>query len=414
MTIIYEDAEEYLRMSTNNSTHLDESQQEEFGLIFDTAYDTLKNGSQVEVDDFFDKDFMYDQNFHRNPTVLPQIIQNHQVALNSRSLFLDISSEDETRSRLSRICRSDPIVEADQYEGYLEKQSPKLLVGWQNRYFMLKNRKLYYYKSKTKTDQVKGVINFDQVECQIKHNPQKRRFKLMKNIEKSQGHVLKLKIDEKISPLKSWRADIGDILLFRGNNFGSKITRGFTQSKFDHVGMILKFDQEKDEVFFLDATSTMGVQVTRWSRFRLFKNQVYKSLVYRHLYCERDESFLLALEQFIRTVVGNQFKLNLKKLLFTRKTVKSQSSTEQVKQLENRMFFCSELITKAYKEIGLLNTERASCRFFPHDFSKEGKIAQLEMDAKLGEEMIIEFDEDEILREYDLFKSDKLPRKTIQ
>lgn len=49
-------------------------------------------------------------------------------------------------------------------------------------------------------------------------------------------------------------------------------------------------------MFFLDATSTLGVQVTRWSRFRLFKNTVYQNIVFRHLYCERDESFLIALE----------------------------------------------------------------------------------------------------------------------
>lgn len=50
------------------------------------------------------------------------------------------------------------------------------------------------------------------------------------------------------------QVDIGDILLFRGKHFGAKLTRGFTQSKFDHVAMLLKFDADPNEVYFLDAT----------------------------------------------------------------------------------------------------------------------------------------------------------------
>lgn len=43
----------------------------------------------------------------------------------------------------------------------------------------------------------------------------------------------------------------------------------------DHVAMILKFEAEKNEIFFIDATSN-GVSISRWSRFRLFKDSLYK------------------------------------------------------------------------------------------------------------------------------------------
>lgn len=53
--------------------------------------------------------------------------------------------------------------------GFLQKKSPSLLGGWQDRFIVLKDRKLKYYKSNKAADmQVpKGVINFDQFSCSI-------------------------------------------------------------------------------------------------------------------------------------------------------------------------------------------------------------------------------------------------------
>ena len=49
-------------------------------------------------------------------------------------------------------------------------------------------------------------------------------------------------------------ADTGDILLFRGSVVGAKITRTMTLGHFDHVAMVLKFDTDPNEVYFLEAT----------------------------------------------------------------------------------------------------------------------------------------------------------------
>ena len=46
-------------------------------------------------------------------------------------------------------------------EGYLEKYSPAFLVGWQRRFFVLKDGKLKYYKDKSDLSVPQGVINFD-------------------------------------------------------------------------------------------------------------------------------------------------------------------------------------------------------------------------------------------------------------
>ena len=61
------------------------------------------------------------------------------------------------------------------------------------------------------------------------------------------------------------KAKTGDLLLFKANNIGASIIRFFTNSNFDHVAIILKFENEPDEVYYLDSTSSNGVSVNKWS-----------------------------------------------------------------------------------------------------------------------------------------------------
>jgi hypothetical protein len=70
----------------------------------------------------------------------------------------------------------------------------------------------------------------------------------------------------------------------------------------------------------------------------------------------------LDLERFVKKVLGNNYKLNLKDILFPPRTT-------EVIDLERRAFFCSELIAKIYKEVGLLETGLSSPNFLPGDFS---------------------------------------------
>lgn len=111
------------------------------------------------------------------------------------------------------------------------------------------------------------------------------------------------------------------------------------------------------------------------------------------------------MEKFIKTTVGNSYNISLKNLLFRKKTIKKRSGAvvgdadgEIVDpDIEQRQFFCSELIAKAYKECGLLATDNACCQFFPADFSKENASKlKLEREAKLGDELMIMFDEEDI------------------
>lgn len=63
-------------------------------------------------------------------------------------------------------------------------------------------------------------------------------------------------------------ADTGDILLYRGNSFGSKVIRAATHGKYDHVGMILKFGDDLERIFIIEASSNLGVHLSDWSFIR--------------------------------------------------------------------------------------------------------------------------------------------------
>lgn len=97
----------------------------------------------------------------------------------------------------------------------------------------------------------------------------------------------------------------------------------------------------------------------------------FNSIFVRHLHCERDEFFLSTMETFIKTTVGNGYNISLKNLFFRKRSFDKNSQGQAGPTTnEDREFFCSELIAKAYKEVGILDTEVASWKFMPVDFSK--------------------------------------------
>jgi hypothetical protein len=50
--------------------------------------------------------------------------------------------------------------------------------------------------------------------------------------------------------------------------------------------MILQFEGDNGEVYFLEATMA-GVSMTPWSQFQTYWNKFYSQVVIRHLYVER-------------------------------------------------------------------------------------------------------------------------------
>ena len=111
-------------------------------------------------------------------------------------------------------------------------------------------------------------------------------------------------------------------------------------------------------------------------------------VVYRQLFCKRTMTMYTKLEKFVQENYGKRYGISAKKLLKKNTVVKKTGADIEE---EDRTFFCSELIAKAYKTIDLLKTEKSSCQYWPGSFSSEKKL-QLEAQAYLGDEMIIDFE----------------------
>lgn len=122
-------------------------------------------------------------------------------------------------------------------------------------------------------------------------------------IQQSEGYIKNLLCQPYLFKKKPWKfssisekqlfenAKTGDILLFKGNQFHNYITRAITWSKYDHVAMVIKFQSQEDEVFFIEAVSNLGVSYNKWSRLRkhVGPNKFYKKIVYRSIDTIRDD-----------------------------------------------------------------------------------------------------------------------------
>lgn len=172
------------------------------------------------------------------------------------------------------------------------------------------------------------------------------------------------------------KAENGDLLLFRSKNSGSKLQRCLTWSKYDHVGLILRF--ENKEIGFIEASRAYGVVFTYWDRY--FKQEhanYYEEIAYRKLEVSRTSEMLLALESFTKAVKGKAYSLGL-----------TRNKGENVSPGNENTFFCSELVASAYKTMGILDTTTPSYNFYPSDFTSKSLLSLLQ--GSLQEEMPID------------------------
>ena len=162
--------------------------------------------------------------------------------------------------------------------------------------------------------------------------------------------------------------------------------------------MVLKFGSEPNDVFFIEATSNLGVALKRWSGMRHALGSFYSKIALRHLDWDRPDESLDILEQFIKETQGNayQFKLGqLKKRqtvalkkdfnspimpIHNKNANRSQSekhdSREESKEMrlveKGRAFFCSELVAKAWKCAGIMKPTNDACsNFLPSHWTSE-------------------------------------------
>ena len=186
----------------------------------------------------------------------------------------------------------------------------------------LQDKKLKYYKHLGAKHRC-GVFNFDHFLCTCKVSKDPLVFVIQivdssrifefrtKSIESTinwvkniSQHILESTNGTPCSGLKKpWKfdhvsesqflakADTGDILLFRGSHAGSKLTRAVTNSYFDHVGMVVRFENDPNEVYFLEATGNMGVSLSRWNFIKkhVGPSKFYRKIIFRHVNFNREK-----------------------------------------------------------------------------------------------------------------------------
>ena len=91
------------------------------------------------------------------------------------------------------------------------------------------------------------------------------------------------------------------------------------------------------------------------NRWGLLKDHVgpgkfYKKLIYRHVNFERGDRMVDNLEKFLSEAVGQSYGLGG---VLRSKTMRPGQESDRVIE-EDRKFFCSELVAKAFKLLGVI------------------------------------------------------------
>lgn len=84
--------------------------------------------------------------------------------------------------------------------------------------------------------------------------------------------------------------------------------------------------------------------------------------------------------------LGKNYEINFSKLV----TLESDVNWDMINKEKNkeRGYFCSELIAKTLKSVGLLDEKKSSGRYWPVDFAEKSGL-MLKKGASLGREQVI-------------------------
>ena len=279
-------------------------------------------------------------------------------------------------------------------QGILLKKTSGVFKRWVSRYFVLDNFELNYYYDLSRKS-LGGSLNISIINVNIKCDSSeikiftKDKFQKIKlkavskeltlgwfediliHIKSSAGpfaYLNQSKLFSKFSRITDQdiqkTAKTGDLLLFKGKDFSSRLQRIITKNDCDHVGIIIKYGKEKIAVF--DATHHEGVNFTYWEDFLEEKPWVNcNQILYRRLGLDRNQSVLGKLEEFVGKVLGKKFRLSIGKLL----------ARKNDKQAEDKKgYFCSELVAMAYKTLGILPGKKPASRYWPGDFSDKKEL----------------------------------------
>lgn len=180
------------------------------------------------------------------------------------------------------------------------------------------------------------------------------------------------------------RVEVGDILLFRTPHAISNSVRLFTQSRWDHVAMIVRIplnSTRMQNLCVFEATYTGGVQTyplyTRLQSWATCPQKMKMSLRKIENW-KPSQHDLHRLDQFVSKSSGKPYGIT--------------PVLQRRRASDHKTFFCSQLIASAYKAVGLLDISVSSSRILPAHFGAGHKDDYLRLlsDARIGPEISID------------------------
>jgi hypothetical protein len=310
------------------------------------------------------------------------------------------------------------LIQSSQKSGWLKKMSrgiikKNLLQRWSYRFFALNSHKLFLFKSPESKFPC-GVIDFDQVQIFLTREENKlilnpsngANLMTLRLYDESELNLWQECILSVISRSKGtqegkialgkkqkfWKfericefdfleaADTGDLLLIRSETLASKISRTFIKTH-DRIALILKYVNGKVALF--EKNQSGKTEILLWDDF-LKDSSISSTLniFWRRLNVEKTDEMMIQLEEFVQNTRTQDYSSNLNPAL----------QSEKVK-LDVSLSFSADLISEAYKEMGILSKEFSQKQYIPEDFSKNKDLI-FEQGASLDRELLIDFDID--------------------
>lgn len=128
--------------------------------------------------------------------------------------------------------------------------------------------------------------------------------------------------------------------------------------------MVVKF--KKNELMVFESNQMYGVSIYEWKQYIQYFD-LYQKITWRKLSYIKKADVIRELLNFIKKNLGKNYELSLGKLV----ALESEISWDTINKEKNkdRGYFCSELIAKALKSVGLLDEKKSSGRYWPVDFA---------------------------------------------
>lgn len=187
----------------------------------------------------------------------------------------------------------------------------------------------------------------------------------------------------------------GDIILFSGKGGISHGIKLVTNSKWSHVGMVLRLPDSKAVFLWesttlsnlkdaIDGVAKRGVQLVLLSdRLRTYSGEVSVRHLENHEISNDEYMKLMRLREEVRNRPYEEDKIELIKAAYDGPFGRNEEDLSSL--------FCSELVAEAYQRVGLLRDENhgglPSNEYTPKDFS-DRKNLQLE-DGCLSDEILL-------------------------